>query len=171
MPDEAPHTLLDRVTRLATKETFKSRRRLFYDWQINLLETRAKPEQVLIELDQLVRDFNAQALANDQKCRWETVVTVLAVSGAAMAAFAGFDPSAVSAITHVPDAPRYIALAGGVNTAGIAVWCKFLSRKEVDASQRIAAPSAMFHHMESDTGFEFRTGRSHNEGRQQPLRF
>jgi hypothetical protein len=171
VPDEAPQILLDRVIELAMTPTFKDRRRLFYDWQISLLEERHhKPEQILIELEQLVRDFNAQALANDQKCRWETVITVLTVSGAALAALVGFDPSALSAMTHVPDAARYAALAGGLNTAGIAVWRKLQSRKEVDAPHRIAAPGAMFHQMGADTGFEFRTRRSDGQDRR-PQRF
>lgn len=162
VPDEAPQKLLERVIHLTTEnETFKKRRRLFYDWQIDLLKNRIKPEHILKELDQLIRDFNAQALANDQKCRWETVITLLAVSGAALTSLAGF----------FPDAARYVALAGGVNTAGLAVWRKFLSQKEVDASQRIAAPGAMYHQMDADTGFQYRTIRSQNEGRQRPLRF
>jgi hypothetical protein len=106
------------------------------------------PETVLVELNQQVNDFNAQVLANDQKCRWETVVTVLAVAGGAVAAWAGFDPAIA----------RYGAVLGGLNNMGIAVLRKsMLPRAEPDAPQRIAAGGAMFHQMDADTGFEFRT--------------
>jgi len=153
VPDEPRQMQLDRVIDIATNSTFKERRQDFYDWQIDLLTRRHKPEQILKDLDRLVNAFNAQALAHDRKCRSETVITVLAMSGAMLAALVGFCPDALP----VPDAARYAALAGGMNTAGLAVWRKFLAGKEVDAPRRIAMPGAMFHQIEDDTRFQFLT--------------
>jgi hypothetical protein len=119
-----------------------------------------------------VRDLNAQALANHAKCRWETVSTVLAMFGAALTAWAGFDPDSLGPLTHIgPEAARYAALAGRANTAGLVIWGRKLSRKEIDAPHRIAAPGAMFHQIDAETGFQYRTGRSHNEGLRDPIRF
>jgi hypothetical protein len=158
VPDEEPGKLLDCVIeKLATNDNYAKRRRLFYDWQVNLHSEKKTPEQILKELDQLVNDFNAQVRAHNNKCRQETVITVLAVAGAALAGFAGFDPSALSAMLHTPEASHYVALAGAANTAGIAVWRKLLSGKQgVDAPLRIAAPGAMFHQITGDTGFQYR---------------
>src|SRR5262245_16558643 len=58
VPDEAPEKLLAWTIETATSEKFKKRRRLFYDWQRNLVERRYDPARIVVELDSLVRDFN-----------------------------------------------------------------------------------------------------------------
>jgi hypothetical protein len=158
VPDLEPDILLDRVAELTSSVKFKERRRLFYDWQINQLQHSdcGNPEAVIKELNQIVQDFNAQAVANDQKCRWETVVTVMAVAGAAVAAWAGLDPTSLKAATGL--SPGAAALAGGLNAMGIAALRKKkLGRAEADAQQRIAAGGAMFHQIGTDVDVVFRT--------------
>jgi hypothetical protein len=171
VPDLEPKVLLDRVAELTSEPHFKERRRLFYDWQIDQLQRARDPETVVMELNQIVYDFNAAALANDQKCRWETVVTVMAVAGGAVTAWAGFDPTSLINVTKLADAPRYAALLGGLNTMGIAALRKTkLPRAKPDAPQRIAAAGAMFHQMDADTGFQFRTVPVNSEARDLPRR-
>jgi hypothetical protein len=172
IPDLEPDVLLDSVAELASTQKYQERRRLFYDWQIDQLQRGRDPKKILLELNQIVHDFNAAALENDRKCRWETVVTVMAVAGAAVAAWAGVDPSSLIDVTQLPEAPRYAALLGGLNTMGIAVLRKKkLGRGEPDAPQRIAASGAMFHQMDADTGFQFRTVRPEREAQDLPRRF
>jgi hypothetical protein len=171
VPDLAPDVLLKKVAELTSKPKFIERRRLFYDWQINQLQVqRLKPKTVVKELNQMVLDFNAAALANRQKCRWETVVTVLGLTGGAVAAWATFDPN--SLIKLVPDALRYTGVFGGLNAMGIAALRKIkLARAEPDAPHRIAAAGAMFHQMDADTGFQFRTVPVNREARDLPRSF
>jgi hypothetical protein len=172
VPDEPPQKLLERIVSMASGDRkFKDRRRNFYDWQIELIGGGVKPNDIVKELDQLVQDFNAQTLANSKKCKWETVITVLAVFGAALAAFAGFAPAALSTLTHTAGAPGYVALASGANAAGIGVWRKLSSMKEIDAPHRIAAPGAMFHQTGAKTGIQYLTGRPPEERQLRPLRF
>jgi hypothetical protein len=172
VPDLEPGVLLDRVAELTLSQQFNERRRLFYDWQIDQLQRRVKPEIVVMELNQIVHDFNAAALGHGQKCRWETVVTVMAIGGAALAAWAGFDPDSLQDLTNLADAPRYAALLTGLNTMGIAVLRKKkLPRAELDAPQRIAAPGAMFHQMDAETSFQFRTVPPNRDAPRVPRRF
>jgi hypothetical protein len=172
VPDLTPDVLLEKVAELTSKPKFVERRRFFYDWQINQVQHPGDPETVVMELNQIVHDFNAAALANDQKCRWETVVTVMGVAGGAITAWAGFDPNSLIDLTKLPDALRYAALLGGLNTMGIAVLRKAkLPRAEPDAPQRIAAAGAMFHQMDAETGFQFRTVSVNREARDLPRRF
>jgi hypothetical protein len=156
VPDEPPEILLDRVMRLVTNKQFKDRRRQFYDYQVGLLEHGQRPELIVKEIDQLVADFNAQALADSKSCRWETVFTVGAIAGAAATAWAGFQ--------H-PGSPLvdYTLAAGAASTVGPVVWSKLQTRGDVYARQRIAAGGAMFHQMERDSGFQFRTTRRQTE--------
>jgi hypothetical protein len=146
VPDLDPDILLERVAELTATQTFQERRRLFYDWQVDQLQRGRDPETVLLELNQIVYDYNAAAQANNQKCRWETVVTVMTIAGAAIGLWAGFDPTSLIDVTKLADAPRYAVLLK-------------LGRSEADAPQRIAAPGAMFHQMDADTSFQFRTVR------------
>jgi hypothetical protein len=171
VPDLAPDVLLKKVAELTSKPKFIERRREFYDWQINQLQVkRLDPETVVKELNQKVFDFNEAALANDQKCRWETVVYVMGIAGGAVGAWAAFDPNSLTSL--VPDALRYAGLFGGLNAIGIAtVRKKRLGRAEPDAPQRIAAAGAMFHQMDADTGFQFRTVPVNREVRDLPRRF
>jgi hypothetical protein len=84
----------------------------------------------------------------------------MTIAGAAIGLWAGFDPTSLIDVTKLADAPRYAVLLNGLNTMGIAVLRKGkLGRSEADAPQRIAAPGAMFHQMDADTSFQFRTVR------------
>ena len=148
IPNEPPPVLLDRATKLALDQTFRERRRRLYDYQINLLREKYKPEQILKDLDKLVTEYNASVLADNVNCRWETVFTVMAVAGAALTAWAGFHPAAAAA--------GYVNLAGAAAAAAPVVWTKLQPRRAVDEKPRIAAGEAMFHQMEGSTGFQFR---------------
>jgi hypothetical protein len=149
VPDESPEELLDRVIGFVTNEEFKRRRRDFYDYQIDLLKGGHKPALILRDLNRLVNDFNDQTLANDRKYRWETVVNVLAIAGTVASAWAAAD---------------FAGAAGALCSAGPVVWSTLQKRKGVNASGRIAAGAAMFHQIEVDTGFQFRTTNPHEHG-------
>ena len=152
MPDEPPEKLLDRVIGVVTDAEFKKRRRMFYDYQIDLLKGGHKPESVLKDINQLVVEYNAQTLAKSEKYRWEIVTTVFVVAGAVLSALPVFLSPASPLV-----GPS--AIAGAFGAAGPAVWNTLRARKDADAPQRIAAPGAMFHQMDTETGFQFLTSR------------
>lgn len=153
IPDVAPEKLLDRVIKVATDQTFRDRRRRFYDWQASLLTRGQDPERIAVELDRLVQEFNAQALAVAEKGRVETVVTVLTVGLGLSAAVTALGPAVGFA---VPPLVKGAALLNGFVSAGAAIWRRATGSKDADAAQRVAAPGAMFHQIANDTGFEYR---------------
>jgi hypothetical protein len=148
VPDEPPEKLLDGVIKLSMDSKFRERRRLLYDYQIDMLKHGHKPKKILNELNKLVTEYNAHALADNQKCRWETAVIVLSVVGAAMTAWAGFNPTAPAA--------GYAGLFGAVTSVGPAVWTKLQPSTAIDGIPRIAAGEAMFHQIDASTGFQYR---------------
>ena len=129
-------------------QKFKERRRRLYDYQINMLREKHTPQQILKDLNKLVSEYNERVLADNEKCRWETVFTVMAVAGAALTAWVGFNPTAAVA--------GYVGLAGAAASAAPVVWTKLQPREALDEKPRIAASEAMFHQMEETTGFQFR---------------
>jgi hypothetical protein len=165
IPDEDPEQLVTSVLKLVTTQAFRKRRRSFYDWQIETLkkferlEGKLKAHYLLHELEECVRDFNAAACANHGTYRQETVITVLAVAGILSSGFADFNPELVDAVTQIPGAAPYVEFAGQANAAGLAIWGWRLGGKEADAPHSIAAPGAMFHQIETETGFEFRVSK------------
>ena len=46
-----------------------------------MLKEKYTPQQILNDLNILVSEYNERMLADDDKCRWETVFTVMAVAG------------------------------------------------------------------------------------------
>jgi hypothetical protein len=147
IPDAPPALMLDRAVKLAVDPNFRKRRRLLYDYQTNMLGQGYKPEHILKELDTLVSEYNEFVLADNDKCRWETVFTVAAVVGAALTAWAGFNP---------PPFAGHVGLAGAAASVAPVVWTKLQPRKAIDEIPKIAAGEAMFHQMEGITGFQFR---------------
>jgi hypothetical protein len=67
VPDEPPEVLLDRTIKLAVDQKFKERRRLLYDYQINMLEQGYKPERILKDLNKLVSEYNELISADNKR--------------------------------------------------------------------------------------------------------
>lgn len=160
VPDEAPETLLERAVALATRDSFRRRRRNFYDWQLTLLERGHSPQVVARELKQLVDDYNSDITKHFEKVRWERAFTVLAVLGAGLGAAAAFGPALAATFGVGAEALRAgIALTSAGNAAMIAIGKFQLAPREPDGAARVAAAGAMFHDIAKHVGFEVRTRR------------
>jgi hypothetical protein len=162
VPYVSPKTLLERAAELATRETFRRRRRNFYDWQLTLLERGYSPQLVAKELKLLVGDYNNDIKKHFKKVRWERTFTVLAVLGAGLGVAAAAFAPALAATFGVGEAALKtgIALTAAGNAATIAIGKLRLTPLDPDGAARIASAGAMFHDIAEQVGLEVQTWKS-----------
>ena len=68
--DKNPLVAFERAINLSRDETFKSKRRAFYEWQDKMLSSGVDPEAALREMDHLIEQYNKCVQKASHKVLW-----------------------------------------------------------------------------------------------------
>ncbi len=159
IPDEEqPEEALKRAIGLLDKSRFLKRRQRFYDWQHNILSRGILPEDAVQELEQLVREYNEVIKKSSRFHRFETVVLSGVLGAAALATFAGIAPAAFAGIgIGALKGAQVVTIGNAAIGAILQVANHFKKRGGPDDDKLSDMSGAMFHQVEEETGWKFRT--------------
>jgi hypothetical protein len=158
IPDEEdPEESLKRALDVAHKDSFIRRRSRFHDFQRGILASGIVPPDAARDIGSLIAEYNETVRASDRKFRTETVILIGTIGAAALAVAAGVAPGLFAAGIGAFSGVQVATVGAGASGALLQIATFALGRRE---SANAASPNptgAMFHQIEEETGWTYRT--------------
>ena len=158
IPDEEdPEESLNRALDVAHKDNFIRRRSQFHDFQRGILASGIVPPDAANEIASLIAEYNETVHASGRKFRAETAILIGTIGAAALAVAAGVDPGLFAAGIGAFSGVQVATVGAGASGALLQIATFALGRKDSADTASPNPTGAMFHQIEEETGWKYRT--------------
>jgi len=159
IPDEeAPEESLNRALDVAHKDSFIRRRSQFHDFQRGILASGIVPPDAANDIASLIAEYNETVRASNRKHRTETAILIGTIGAGALAVAAGVAPGLFAAGIGIFSGVQVATVGAGASGALLQIAAFALGREKSADAASPNPTGAMFHQIEEETGWKYRTG-------------